>query len=282
MAGPFPLDDRHELLFGRKPDIDHLTARSHTKGVTVVVGRPKLGKTWLLQQMAGRLDTESDALVGYHECKGETADLLLRAVSDLYTRWLSDSGNWEQAKLLWARHKDSFTAGAGQAFGRVVEGLSGLWGWTPKIVGSKIREGFDALATAASDLTSGGLTTFRPLSYDQALELFSIVSAVSGHRPLVLVLDAWEKTLSFEAEKKTLDTVLSNLTDLAAVPSICRCPPARVLRRAYRQSGTSTRGRPRGGERGRRALRASADAPRRAPGTGADAGVHPSQRTRRR
>jgi len=189
VAEPSPLEDRRDRLFGREPDIAHLASRSLRKGGTLVVGRPKIGKTWLLQQVGHELDAESDTLVGYHDCKAETADLLLRAVSDLYTRWLSDASNWEQARSLWARHKDSFTARAGQAFGRVIETLGGLAEWAPTTIGSKIREGFDALAAADIDLKSGGLQ-MRPLSYDQALELLGIVHALSGCRALVLVLDA--------------------------------------------------------------------------------------------
>ena len=275
MAGPFPLDDRRDRLFGREPDIAYLTARSSgTQGVTLVVGRPKLGKTWLLQQTADRLATESDALVGYHDCKAETADLLLCAVSDLYTRWLADAGNFAQARSLWARHKGTFTARSGQAVGRLMETLGGRSDWVPKTIGSKIREGFDALSTADDDLKSGGLR-LRPLSYDQALELVRIVHAVSGNRPPVLVLDAWEKSPGFGVEKKILDTLLVEPGRLAAVSSICRYPAARPRRRRCRQPGRSTHRRARGVERRRRALRASVDVPRRGRGTGTDAGIRP-------
>ena len=103
--------DRREIMFGRKTDIDFILDRIQKKGLTAVVGRPKMGKTWLLQEVCWRL-SETGHLVGYHECLGES-DQMLHVVSDLYSRWLLAAGNIEQARSLLERHKDSWVSKAG-------------------------------------------------------------------------------------------------------------------------------------------------------------------------
>ncbi len=85
--------DRHDRLFGRKRDLNYLVSRAKHKGITAVAGRPQIGKSWLLRELARflRSDNEPRFQVGFTESSGQSADLLLRAVVDLYTRWLSDA-----------------------------------------------------------------------------------------------------------------------------------------------------------------------------------------------
>ncbi len=88
-------------MFGREPDIAHLLKRVKHKGLTAVVGRPKMGKTWLLEETGRRLE-QAGFLVGYHECKSES-NLILLTVRDLYSRWLHQAGNLAQAQSLWGK-----------------------------------------------------------------------------------------------------------------------------------------------------------------------------------
>ncbi|MFC1971203.1 hypothetical protein ACFLV0_04670 [Chloroflexota bacterium] len=39
-------------LFGRSPDLDLLHERVQKRGLTVISGRPKMGKTWLVKALA--------------------------------------------------------------------------------------------------------------------------------------------------------------------------------------------------------------------------------------
>ena len=55
--------DRRQFLFGRKPDVDFILHRVKSKGLTAIVARPKMGKTWLLEEV-GRCLTENNNLVG--------------------------------------------------------------------------------------------------------------------------------------------------------------------------------------------------------------------------
>lgn len=50
MPDLFP--DRRDITFGRTPDLSHLLDRARYKGMTAVVARAQMGKTWLLQQLA--------------------------------------------------------------------------------------------------------------------------------------------------------------------------------------------------------------------------------------
>ena len=87
MISTFP-DERHRL-FGREADIQHLFDCTKQSGVTAVVARPLMGKTWTLTEVARCLMKENHCLVGYHESTATSH--LLYAVSNLYTRWLADS-----------------------------------------------------------------------------------------------------------------------------------------------------------------------------------------------
>jgi hypothetical protein len=63
-------------------------------------------------------------LVGYEESVGQGGDLILRAVANLYTFWLSNATYREQAKSLFLRHKDELISSVGRSVGAIVEPLS--------------------------------------------------------------------------------------------------------------------------------------------------------------
>jgi hypothetical protein len=105
MAEPF--EDRRDRLFGRADAIDHLLGRVRFKGLTAVVARPQMGKSWLLTEVSRRLgdDLDPPQLVGFARSYGETPDLLLRAVVDLYERWLSSADYVDKAKMVWGQQQ---------------------------------------------------------------------------------------------------------------------------------------------------------------------------------
>ncbi|MCP4897564.1 MAG: hypothetical protein GY906_11385 [bacterium] len=207
MPADFP-DHRHEL-FGRARDIDFLLQRTKHSGLTIITGRPRLGKTWLLVEVSRRLSTDLGYLVGYHECRAQSPDLLLRTVSDLYTRWLADSSYWDQARRLWSAHGEDLTTHVGKAVGQLFKPVSKMNAPEPLAIGDLVAGVFNGLATAQQDLLSGGLQ-LKPLDYDQAHELVQIIARISS-QPIVLVLDAWEKSPSVEFEYQVLDRLLKHL-----------------------------------------------------------------------
>src|SRR5690242_20666091 len=86
-------------FIGREPELAELTASVEWPGLTVVAGRPQIGKSRLLQALDERL-TAQGALVGRAESSGQEPDLLLRAVAQCYGRWLAASSWREQAASL--------------------------------------------------------------------------------------------------------------------------------------------------------------------------------------
>ena len=121
------LPDRRHCLFGRKHDLQHLIDRAPFKGLTAIVARPFMGKSWLLTELARHVaaDQEPRRLVGFAESYGEAPDLLLRAVVDLYVRWLSDAGYLQQAKMVWSQQKPNMLPGVATAVGKIFKELGG-------------------------------------------------------------------------------------------------------------------------------------------------------------
>src|SRR5664279_1481503 len=210
MDHEFP--NRSSNLFGRNSDLSYLLGRAKNKGITVVAGRSQMGKSWLLTELSRRLSASSSQyLVGFTESLGETSDLLLRAVVDLYTRWLSDSTYWEQAQVSWQQQKKDLVSNVGKAFGTIVEKISKLGSKPVEAVAGLVKETFEGLASANRDLLTGGIQLPR-LQIEQARDLLALVFQITG-RPLVLVLDQWEKSPAIELETNILDAFVRHLDE---------------------------------------------------------------------
>ena len=213
MASGSGFPDRREILFGRAPDLAQLIERAQFKGLTAVAARPQMGKSWLLTELARALSQDHNPpyLVGFTESFGETSDLFLRAVVDLYTRWLSDASYGQQARMVWDQQKGNFVTNVGKAVGSVFQKISTVGGIAGAPVGTVVKEAFDRLAAANQTLTSGGVQ-IPALQYDQARDLVQIVAAISGKR-IAIILDQWEQSPSADFEAKTLNAFLRHLHD---------------------------------------------------------------------
>ena len=198
------LTDNHNRLFGRQKDLDHLISRANKNGVTIVYAGPMLGKTWLLMESARRM-VERDYLVGYTEAIGETDDMFLRVIVDMYERWLSNSSFREQAYSIWKRRKKTLVTDVGKAVGEIIEGVSAA------PLGKLVNKTFRGLAEANDDLKTGGLQLKR-LSYEQGKELIDIVAEISG-KYVVLILDALDRAPSVALEMDKLQSFLSHIDD---------------------------------------------------------------------
>jgi len=185
------LPDRNRYLFGRAKDIDFLLNRaSSSRGLTAVVARPQMGKTWLLQETVRRLSLQSNDrwLVGYAEAIGSVPDLLLRAIADLYQRWLENAPLRQQAVAVWEQQKGSLLPNFATAVGKIIKEVPGIG----KPIGVAINEAITGLLTADKRRTDGG-EQLLPLQYEQARDLARLIFEVSG-RPIALVLDNWGKS----------------------------------------------------------------------------------------
>lgn len=199
------LPDRRDRLFGREQDLARLIDRVRFKGLTAVVARPAMGKSWLLTELARRLAAEHEPhhLVGFARSSGQTPDLLLRAVVDLYGRWLSDAGYWQQAKMVWDQQRPNVLPGVAAVVAKIFKELGGP---VAKPVTAVVEDAISGLVAANRTLTTGGIQ-LPALQYDQARDLLRAVAEISG-RPIALFLDQWEKSPDPKFEAITLDGFL--------------------------------------------------------------------------
>jgi hypothetical protein len=180
------------------------------KGLTAVVARPQMGKSWLLTELARRLSIEPRLpyLVGFAESFGESPDLLLRTVVDLYACWLSDAGLLQQAKRIWETEKPNLLPGVAKVVTKIFRELADA---ATKPAAVVVEEAINGLVAADQRLSTGGLK-LPTLSYEQARDLVASVAEISG-RPIVLFLDQWEKSPEVAREAKALDSFIHHLDD---------------------------------------------------------------------
>jgi hypothetical protein len=214
MPKEFP--DRSDRLFGRERDLAALAGRVRFKGLTAVVGTPQMGKSWLMQELARRLagqtpGCEPTHLVGFSEQFGQTPDLLVRAVADLYVRWLSDAGMAEQARMVWSQQKGNLLPGVAETVSKIFAGAVEA---VAKPLTDVVDGAIKGLIAANETLTSGGIR-LPVLQYEQARDLVATVARISD-RPIALVLDQWERSPDATMESRTLDAFLHHLDDWPA------------------------------------------------------------------
>jgi hypothetical protein len=171
-----------------------------------------MGKSAVLNELAARITRQPDGdlfkapLVGITESLGETSDLLLRAVSSLYTRWIASSSFQEQGGVFVAQQDHDLIGRAGEVVGKLFKSLAGK---PLEPVADLVSDTLSGLASANRDLKSGGLGLPR-LQTEQARDLLRIVANISK-RPLVLIMDQWEKSPSLDFECNLLDNFLRDL-----------------------------------------------------------------------
>ncbi len=203
------LPDRQHCLFGREGDLVRLRGRARFKGLTAVVARPQMGKSWLLNEFARRLAQEHEPplLVGFAESAGQTPDLLLRAVVDLYIRWLADAGYRQQAKMVWEQQSGNVLPGVAKAVAKMIKEA----GQIANPITGIVEDAINGLIATNQTLTTGGIQ-LPALQYDQARDLVSLTYRISGRR-IALILDQWEQSPDPRFEAKTLNAFLHHLDD---------------------------------------------------------------------
>ena len=161
-------------FFGRAADLNLLLTQAHAPGVTVLVGRPRCGKTRLFLETRDRLVAEG-VVVGYAEADAYRPDLAARALADAYAAAMA------QTKCRQAlEHADSdLTARLARVSGAaraavlpapLLEVPGRPWRASPR----PAERGLEPALLAAADLQ--GLVSFL---------------SISGDRPVVLFLDGW-------------------------------------------------------------------------------------------
>lgn len=197
--------DQRDKLFGREDSIVKLIDRANQSGLTIVSGRPHMGKTWTLIEVSRQL-VNNNHMVGFHEAKGGEASHLLYAVQNLYVRWLSNSTLRQQALKVWQQHKSDLTVKVGQAVATLFSAV-GQTASVAKGLDTLVEKTIGSLGKLQQDLQSP--MNLAPLAYDEAFSLVRFVQKVSNC-PVVLVLDAWEKSQSIHSEFRTLESIIKH------------------------------------------------------------------------
>lgn len=181
-------EDRRDVLFGRMRALETLRRRAEQPGLTALVGRPQAGKSWLVEELGRTLTDDHHCIVGYHQSSG-ASDNVLRAVQDLYGRWLSNSTFREQARAAYRQQSGGALSGTAKVLADVFGDAPGI----AKPIGTLAKSAIDGLLHAREDLQTGRLV-LTPIQYEQAKDLLTLVHEVSK-KPLILFLDAWEQTV---------------------------------------------------------------------------------------
>ena len=203
----FNLPDNSAEFFGRGALVQTLIDRVYRKGVTALVGRPQIGKSWLLKEVARQLAAghKDKHLVGFAVSTGQLTDLAIRATADLYERWLTDAGYWKQARMVLKQQKRNLLPAFAQTMGAVAKEAP-LFG---KPAGVAISRAFDGLVRANQTLLTGGLE-LPTLQQEQVRDLLNSVFQVSKLSP-VLFLDGWEQSPDPSLSSRVLDAFLQDL-----------------------------------------------------------------------
>jgi hypothetical protein len=207
-----------------------------------------MGKSWLLMELASRLSLAAKPapspldvprlfapptyLVGMFELQAVADDFLLRAVVDLYSRWLSDSTYLQQAKASYELQKKDLIGKTGEAVGSIFEAISKLV--VPlEGVGKLVKGTFEGLAQANRDLLDGK-SQLPQLQIDQARELLELVSKITKSQ-LVLIFDQWEKSLEIDKQADILDTFIRHVEEWPSCHIFVGMRPDEKPRAAIRQ-----------------------------------------------
>lgn len=203
-------------IFGRTKERRTLRDRISMKGVTVLAGRPRIGKTRLLLDLRDQLGDGDEYLVGYKMGTGSISELVLHSLADLYSRWLQSASFVRQGRALFKDRKEGLITRFGAGFGNVIAPLLETvdpTGMSPEFV----KGIFSKLAQLDEDQRTGGLS-LEPVSYDQTLNLVHLLVEIEN-KPMLFILDAFEQLGDDSKIAQEGSTVTGFLGDLDSWPN---------------------------------------------------------------
>ncbi|QKK08733.1 MAG: ATP-binding protein [Planctomycetota bacterium] len=191
-------------FLGRTEELKALESRCARPGLTIVKGPPKIGKTTLLKEFVKRSRAGGHRQIGMGEAAEAGGDVLLRAIKDAYSHWLSEDGARAELQSIHAQMKGKYISEVGTAVGVA---LAECTGPAKGLVGAV----FKGLESAKRKVDTGGLTVPR-LTSEEARDLLAILAA-GQDRPVVAVLNQWEEGQDLDKDTATLRTFLAGLDD---------------------------------------------------------------------
>jgi hypothetical protein len=187
-------------FFGRAADLDLLLTRARTPGMTVLIGRPRCGKTRLFLEAREQLLAEG-VIVGYAEASPYRPDLAARALANAYATAMAAG----QRRRVLEQADPDLAARLAQVSGTARKAvlpapLLGVPGRPWRTPPRPAERGLDHVLLTAADLR--GLVSFL---------------ALTGDRPVVLFLDGWTA-----APEEAADAAVRGLLERPAEAPGCR------------------------------------------------------------
>jgi hypothetical protein len=118
LAAELPGSDK--AFFFRKDELSYLQNRMNYPGVTLICGRPRSGKSWLLGKLLRQIQSDSKILIGFTRCSAQDSDSLMRVVDDLYTRWRERATLLDQAKEFFDNTRGQWPQVISNVVGKIV------------------------------------------------------------------------------------------------------------------------------------------------------------------
>jgi hypothetical protein len=187
-------------FFGRASDLDLLLTQAHTPGVTMLIGRPRCGKTRLLLEARDHLVAKG-VVVGYAETSPYRPDLAAHALADAYATAMAA----EKRRLVLEHADPDLTARLAHVSAAARKAVLPAplldvpgrpWRTPPR----PAERGLEPALLTATDLR--GLVSFL---------------ALTGDRPVVLFLDGWTT-----APEGAADAAVRSLLEQPAEAPGCR------------------------------------------------------------
>lgn len=200
----------HEHFFGRVPEVAALRDGASKKGLTILTGRPKTGKTWLTLAACEAMSREG-WLVGYYEAGGGEECALLPAIEDLWRVACSRFRLSDKAWALAIRNSGKPTS----VFIRAVEEVLGSAAAAFPPAGL-VREVLRAIRLAERSIAAAGEPwPLGSIPYEFARDIISLVDVLLAKRcaGILIVLDAWEQSASPGREFGILRKFLGHFED---------------------------------------------------------------------
>ncbi len=198
--------DRSSLIFGREPDLKYLIERAHKKGITVVYGNPRMGKTWLLHELGRRLAEDYYFRVGHKERTVEQEDLFLRTVANLYEWWFRSESPNEKLKQFWNNNKTKISQSAGAVLGEILRDV------VP--AGSSIATAIKATVDICAQHSNSPFNLPR-LDYEVAYEYLDLIYRETNQQNITLVLDAWDHAKNLDHDLSLFTAFLNHIDEWA-------------------------------------------------------------------
>ena len=193
-------------LFGRRKDIELINDRIYSKGITIIKGPSRIGKTWLAKSIIYDAIKSDNWVFGYAELCDR--DFFLYGLKNLFINFFNDSSYSKQAKYLIKNSKKDLLKNLGKSLVTILE----IFTVGHDTYKNLFDKAINYLMFLDSDIKKGP-ADLPPLDYDQFFDLIKLLSNVNKSDKFLIVLDSWEGRRNSNEGIAILKKFLDNLEE---------------------------------------------------------------------